>query len=745
MQRPARAFFAGFLTALLGIVLSILPVGLSLEEDVGLAWLFKLRGNRNVPPDVAIVTMDRVSSRNLDLPTDPEKWPRSLHARLVEILTEKGASVIVFDIHFEERRSKTEDLVLASAIRKAGNTILCQVIKSDMAPVRDEKGVTAGHYKLERLVSPTAPLADAALALAPFPLPKVPVKVSQYWTFKTSAGDTPTLPVVALQVYALRNYEAFRQLLASVYPDVAKRLPLDKAAVTADRAPEKLISHLRSAFKENPSLGKGLTRAMGPPTPEPKATRINRALIKMYQEPDSLFLNFYGPPGTIPTIPFFLALQSEREAASFDFRNKAVFVGLSERMRPEQKDGFYTVFSQFSGVDMSGVEIAATAFANLLEGMPVEPLSWSAQFILLLLLGVMLGVACRLLPTFPAALSVVAMALIYLFLANHEFSSRGIWLPLSIPLLFQAPFAFFFTVLWKYFETSRERQTIRKAMGYYLPDWAVDELARNMADVRASNKMVYGTCLFTDAGQYTTLSETMNPAELAGFMERYYETLFRPVKRHGGIVINIVGDSMLALWSTQKPDPLQRKSACLAALDIAGAAEHSTRSPDEAKLRTRIGLHSGHILLGNVGAADHFEYRPVGDIVNTASRMEGLNKYLRTGILVSEETIQHLDGLLSRPLGEFLFAGKTRPIGVCELIGRSEEADDALVRLCRLFSEALDAYRTRNWKEAIETFEGILRSSRGDGPSSFYLKLCEQYRLSPPDKDWSGVVRLNEK
>lgn len=745
MTRPAKAFFAGFLTGLLGLGLSLFPPGQSLEEDVGLAWLFKLRGNRTLPPDVAIVTMDRVSSVNLDLPTDPEKWPRSLHARLVDMLTQKGASVIVFDIHFEEPRSKEEDGTFADALRKAGNTILCQVIKSDMAPVRDEKGVTAGHYKMERLVSPVAPLAEAALSLAPFPLPKVPVKVSQYWTFKTSAGDTPTLPVVALQVFALSRYDSFRQLLASAYPDIAKRLPPDKAAITGNRDPEKLIFNLRSAFKDRPSIGEDLLGSLASPSTGAETAKINKALIKMYQAPDSLFLNFYGPPGTIPTIPFFLALQPVTEAPSFDFRNKAVFVGLSERMRPEQKDGFYTVYSQFSGVDMSGVEIAATAFANLLEGLPIEPLRWSAHLTIVLLWGLLIGTGCRLLPAFPAAFSLVAAGSIYLFAAHREFSTHGFWLPLAIPLFFQAPFAFFYAVLGKYFETGKERQAIRKAMGYYLPDWAVDELARNMADVRASNKMVYGTCLFTDAGRYTTLSETMDPAELAAFMGRYYETLFRPVKGHGGIVINIVGDSMLALWSTPRPDPLQRRRACLAAIDMAAAVEHFNRSHDPTKLETRIGLHSGRILLGSVGAADHFEYRPVGDIVNTASRMEGLNKYLGTAILVSEETLEHLDGLLTRHLGEFLFVGKNQPIGVYELLRRLEEADEATVRLCRLFSEALDAYRARSWDEAIEKFEGIMATSRGDGPSSFYKKLCEQYCTVPPDEDWRGVVRLNEK
>lgn len=745
MPRASRAFCAGLLTSLLGIVVSVLPVGLHFEEDTGLALLFRSRGIRTPPQEVLIVTMDRLSSRNLDLSTDPQEWPRSLHAHLVDTLSEKGASVIVFDIHFEEQRSDIDDSLLADAIRRAGNIILCQVIKSDVVPVKNEKGVTAGYCVMQRLVSPSACLSDAALAMAPFPLPKIPVKVSQYWTFKTSAGDTPTLPVVAFQVFALREQTLFRQILTSAYPEIIKAFPLAREPVMVNRGPEKLIANLRTIFRERPSVADELMETLGPATGQARAPTMDRALIRMYQSPDSLYLNFYGPPGTITTIPYYQALHANKDPMSVDFQGKIIFVGLSEQMRPEQKDGFYTVFSESSGVDMSGVEIAATAFANLLEQMPLQPLDLWKQLLILFLWGMVLSVVCRLLPASPAGFAVIAMGLLYFLAARYEFSTRALWFPLTIPLFLQAPFAFFFTILWKYFEGSKERKAMRKAMGYYLPDWMVDEVSRNIADMKASNRMVYGTCLFTDAAQYTSLSEKMAPEELAGHMGRYYEAVFGPVKDHGGTVINIVGDSMLALWETSKPDPLPRKRACLAALDISYAVTLFNRANHALHLRTRIGLHSGHILLGNVGAAHHFEYRPVGDIVNTASRMEGLNKFLGTGILVSEEVLETLEGLVTRHLGEFQFAGKRSPVSVYELIGRTEESNAEVERLCTMFAEALAAYRSRSWEEAERKFSEIIRTRQGDGPSFFYLDLCRRYRATSPGQDWNGIVCLNEK
>ena len=257
--------------------------------------------------------------------------------------------------------------------------------------------------------------------------------------------------------------------------------------------------------------------------------------------------------------------------------------------------------------------------------------------------------------------------------------------------------------------------------------------------------MVFGTCLSTDADHYTTLSETLPPAELSSFLNRYYETLFTPVRQHEGIVSDVVGDSMLAIWAAPQPDAAPRNRACLAALDIFDAVERFNRSSNSHMLPTRIGLHSGQLMLGSIGAVDHYEYRPVGDIVNTVSRIEGLNKYLGTRILASEAVLDRLDGFLARELGKFILAGKTNPVAIYELIGRGEDPGGKHTALCRVFSEALDAYRRRSWQEAIRLFDQSAAIAGQDGPSRFYLKLCERHIKTPPDEPWEGLVRLDRK
>jgi adenylate cyclase len=753
MSRFSKAVTVGVLTGILGLVASLIPVGLHLEESVGLDLLFRMRGAREVPPDVIIVSMDKVSADNLNLSADPKKWPRSLHARLIRNLVKEGPAVIAFDIIFDEPSSAEHDELFAEAISNAGNVVLCECIKKETVSLTDGKRAFTGDLSIESLVPPIPPLARSALATAPFPLPRVPIRVSQYWTFKTGAGGVPTLPVVAFQVFALGAYDEFMRLYEKASPSDVKTLPHDIDAIIANKTAKELTLRLRDIFNKGPSVAERMLEELENPSTsivDAKKNQICKSLIRMYQSPNSHYLNFYGPPGTITTVPYYRTLLSHEESIGDrkqgDLHGKAVFVGLSERLRPEQKDGFYTVFSQPSGLDISGVEIAATAFANLLEDMPVRPPSLLTYLAAIFFWGVMVGIVCRVLPSVIAAMSVIVMSALYLLAAQYQFKHTGIWYPLVLPLFFQAPLAFFGSVLWRSLDTYKERENIRKTFGYFLPDNVVDELAKNMADVRSSSQMVYGTCLYTDAEGYTTLSETMDPKKLGSFMNRYYEAIFEPVRQHGGIVSDVKGDSMLAIWAAAHPDAAIRNQACNAALDIASAVHRFNRinrASNTVQLPTRIALHSGHMLLGPIGGIHHYEYRALGDIVNTAERMERLSKKLSTPILVSKEVLYQLGGFLARELGKFLLVGKAKPIEVYELICPIDECNDQQRSLCAAFSQALSAYRRQSWDEAIQIFHHYIKVSGEDKPSISYLELCEKYRENPPGEVWDGLVYLN--
>jgi adenylate cyclase len=382
---------------------------------------------------------------------------------------------------------------------------------------------------------------------------------------------------------------------------------------------------------------------------------------------------------------------------------------------------------------------------NLFEDRPVAPIGTWSYLAVILGWGLLIGGLCRMSSVMVGAAITLGLSALYFFGAVYQFKTDGTWFPIVIPLFAQSPLAFAGAVLWSYAETNKERQQIRKALAYYVPDEVVDQLAKNMVDIKSSGSMVYGACLFADVAGYTTLSEKMSAQQLSDLMHKYFEATFEPVKKHGGIVVNLKGDSFLAIWKAARADEELRRQACLAALDVAKAVHRFNATLDNLTLPTRVGVHSGQIFLGNIGAGDHYEYGPTGDTVNTASRMDGLNKYLGTEVLASDEIVDKVDGLLKREVGKFMLKGKAEPMIVHELMGMAQEADESQMKSGKMFADALAAFKRRSWNEAEGKFQQLIQLSTNDGPAQFYLNLCAQYKQNPPEEGWDGVIVLEEK
>ncbi len=752
MLRPGAGGIICILIAVLGSLLSFSPIGLELEEGYGLGLLFRLRGQRNPPSEVVVVSLNSASAQALNLPDQPWKWPRSLHARLVDRLAARGARAIGFDLVFEDSRPDDQDGAFAQALKNAGNAVLCEFMKKEAIPLEDAGGSRLGEASVERLVGPTPVLANAAVARAPFPLPKVPFRVSQFWTFKTNGADRPTLPVVMFQVYGLQVYERWVELLRKVAPQWSAGLPSSAGDVVDGRAVETLVARLRSLFLQDRQVARRLLDGVPKSRDEEPAgqpSRILEALLRMYSIPgDSLFLNYYGRPGTIPTIPYHRVVEEAHAGGDsgfpMDFEGKAVFVGLSELNHPQQMDAFHTVFSQSNGIDLCGVEIAATAFGNLLDGSWVRPAGALMQVLLVAIWGGLMGTLCWRLSTSVAPLGALALGGFYLAVALWAFTHHARWLPLVIPLFIQMPLALLASLLWKYRESILERRNVERALGHYLPPHMVEMLGKNL-DVSKGGRAVYGVCLFSDISRFTALSEGFDPSELRKFLNRYYHEVFEPVGRHRGVVSDLVGDSMLALWAGSAPDPLLRRNACRAALDILETVEVFNRESAPLCLPLRLGMHAGDMVLGTLGARGHYEYRPVGDVVNTASRIEGLNKLLGTTVLATAEVLQQIDGFVTRDLGEFVLVGKTRPVHVFELAGIVGDNPVLPEGLVEEFSEGLLHFRAGSWMKALVKFQECEEILPGDGPSRFYAGLCRDFMIREPDEPWRGRVVVTRK
>lgn len=734
----------------MGLAFSFTHTARSFEEDLGLALFFNLRGIQQPPTEAVVVSIDRDSSEILKIPDNPDKWPRSVHAKLVDTLARAGAKAITFDVHFIEPKTKGEDRLFQQAIRRAGNVVLADAMRAKDLPTSSDGNDVSDTATIVKLTKPFEPFAQAATGTAPFVLPRIPFKVNQYWTFQQGAGDAPTFPIVALQLYGWEALGNLIQLMKQVAPAYAEKLPGNVEKGRTTRGLVGMIRDLRDLFEGDPVLVERLREALdqsGLSAQDERRYRLLKALINLYGGETSRYINFYGPPGTVTTIPYHQALKiGTKSGSGLDVKGKAVFVGLSEVLLAERKDSFYTVFSQGNGVFIGGVEIAASAFLNILDDTTIVPVSLSAHIWLLLCWGILVGGLCLLLPVVMAAGVMVGLAGLYLAGAAYQFQSYQQWYPVVLPLLVELPIGFVGAVLWNYVESERERKNIRNAFGLYLPNDVVDQLAKDMANIKGTTQVVYGTCLFTDAGDYTALSEKMTPKELSDFLGRYFEALFQPVRRHGGLIVDLKGDSILAIWKGSHDDPALRKKACLAALEMSESVARFNQSVAPYSLPTRIGLHAGELTIGAVGAMDHYEYRPTGDVVNTASRVEGFNKYVGTQIAVSDEVIQGLDGLLTRQLGTFRLKGKGKPLGLHELVSRSEQAEEARRETCTVFADGLMAFRNRSWDEARASFLRCINVTENDGPSQFYLTLCDQYLKTPPSEEsWDAVVTLEKK
>ncbi|MCG7896907.1 MAG: adenylate/guanylate cyclase domain-containing protein [Candidatus Thiodiazotropha weberae] len=694
----------GISIGILGVLFSLLPMGSAWEEDAGLGLLFKLRGQRAPPESVEIISINGETAAQLGLGEEIPDWPRSLHAELIERLNQADVRLIVFDIFFKKARGVESDRQLADTIRQSGNVLL--VSYQQQLQIKNSNGTHA----LEQLIPPTTILAEAALELAPFVLPKVPVKVSRFWTFSGNQ-KLLSLPAAALLHAADPGGKRLKQLLLGSLDAHGSSLQppnltdLHETALFIRNNPA-LVEHMQTQLEEQHKLRMSNLRY-----------QQMQSVMHLFETPAYPHLNFYGPPGSIKTHSLQEILASPADSLNH-LRGKTLFIGYAGAYQPKQKDGFYTVFSQSNGLDISGVEIAATAYANLLnqEILHHPHTGWIA--LLLILFGVGISLLFRFTPGLNGVFAGLVVGGAYFGSTHLLFSQFNLWLPWFIPLVIQLPVALVVSLIWHYQQMRTSREHLRRLFGYYLPGDVIERLARDNKQPAGLIDSAYGVCLASDAQNYTAMAEKMAPKVLQEYLNRYFKILFTPVRANKGIVSDVVGDAMLAIWPATEINHNMEQMACEAALEIGTAIQNSDLEP---KLFTRIGLHSGELVMSHVGAIDHFEYRAVGDMVNTTSRIENLNKLLGTRILASEDFIKHLKRIQTRELGLFSVSGKEKPIKIFEVAAKSESVDASMLSLHQAFAEALLLWQMGERPAANRKFQLIAEDFPSDGPTNYYI------------------------
>ncbi|MDH3208937.1 MAG: CHASE2 domain-containing protein [Burkholderiaceae bacterium] len=670
-----------------------------IEPRWGLSALYAIRGVRPAPPQVSVIAMNLRAAEKLGVPARPDRWPRSLHAELVDGLHEVGATVVAFDLLFDRAREPDGDQRLMQAMRRSGNVVLVQYLRRDKLHAGNSWAV------VDRVVEPLPLFAEAALASAPFIVLKARDGISEYPAFVPEGGALPSLPLL---LAAIMEPAPLAALASAVQIGGAQGT---EGAQGTHALPSQLVALRRLAQADTPRRAALLNKLAASSTPGwPSLLSVRNPRVTF---------NFYGPPGRIDTIGYDRAIEWLRSAApeAARLRGRAVLVGLSEFNQPEQRDVYPTPWSSVEGLDISGAELAATALANQLDGSALRRLPATQELGVTAVLSALFLVPWLFWLPWHAALASVAIASVYSVGAALLFERVYLWLPLALPLLVVLPCAVVVGLVLRYSAVERQRVRLRTALTHYAPDEVIGQLAR---ELQGRDDLVNVVCLSSDIEDYTHRVECRNPADARAWINAYFENVFPIIRAHGGHVVDHAGDSMVCVWLSRD----QPAAACLAAVQ-AGLAIHTLcntcqgeqlSATDLDAWPTRIGLHLGPVSLGetNVGDMLHAQPRIVGDIVNTASRIQSANKALGCRVLVSEPVAAHLPTHSVRPLGRFMLQGKAQPVGLVDPMPATPE-------LSALYAQALTAREQGLLDAARSALDRLRAKYPNDGPTAYLL------------------------
>ena len=288
-------------------------------------------------------------------------------------------------------------------------------------------------------------------------------------------------------------------------------------------------------------------------------------------------------------------------------------------------------------------------------------------------------------------------------------------------------------------ESQEKAKAAMRAMSKYVPIDLVRRLYREKSEPMLGAELVEVSIMFTDIKDFTTLCENLTPNEMADALGRYLEVMTGIIQREsGGTIDKFIGDAIMTFWNAPEPVSEHARMACEAALRCRAAGAQLAQSPDWGRwpaFGTRFGVHCAPALIGHFGARDRMNYTAMGDAVNLASRLEGLNKQYGTSIIVSETVAKNAgDGFAFRLLDRVAVKGKSEATRIYELLGRKGESGD-MQETVTAYEKAFTAYAAGGFSVAIE----ILSRHPNDGPSTRLIERCRAYLQEPPPEGWDGM------
>ena len=636
-------------------------------------------------------------------------WPREFYAALVRYLTKAGARIIAFDIDFSQPDfdrlnvdAAESDKAFADALKENGRSLLAVYLSESDTSASVSADIHAKHFLR---VTDAHRHAIPAYQSAEAPLPM----------FQEGSAK---LGVV--------NFQSDRD-------GIARRVPL------LCKLGEKYLPYFGlGCFL----LSKGITN-------------LDSLLERIPVANDGTFLLYWygkgGPQGAFKYYPIAALIASAIKVEQGEvpdippdeLRDKHIIIGASAAGLLDFKPTPFTPLEPYPGM-----EIHATMLANLLNAHYLrQPPRW-AEYLLAACLALVAAVSFFMSSRVSVSVVLTLMwILLYLAVAYLLFVFVRWWMPVAFPLTALA-LVFALSAVVSYATEGSQKRELRKVFNRYLSPRVIDSIIANPDEVELGGKEIEATVFFSDIEGFTSISETLSPKELVRFLNEYFTVASRIILDREAMVDKYIGDAIMAIFGAPIPKDLHAASACLTALEIQRQLQafYKKKSANLPHFQTRIGLNSGKMVIGNIGSEMHMDYTVIGDAVNLASRLEGVNKEYGTNIIISESTYQQAKDLIeARELDYLRVKGKAIPIRIYELLCEKGGLSPMEQEKVERFAEALSLYRKQQWEKAIKCFEEILKLFPDDGPSKTYIRRCQMLAEETLPEDWDGVYVMKTK
>jgi adenylate cyclase len=392
----------------------------------------------------------------------------------------------------------------------------------------------------------------------------------------------------------------------------------------------------------------------------------------------------------------------------------------------------------------------ASLVNTILQERFLDELPWWYGAILGAVMALVIALVIRKLNPLLSILIGIGFLIVVIAATGAFFLLSGWYLYLLTPVL-TIFFTLFTMILIKFLLLEQEKSFIRNAFSHYLSTDVINELVADPDKLDLGGEKKYLTAMFTDVQGFSSISEKLDPTDLVALLNAYLTEMSDIIMNLRGTIDKYEGDAIIAFFGAPVPYEDHPARACRAAVRMKKIEQHlnehfvhNNLSP--SAVFTRIGINTGEMVVGNMGTKQKMDYTIMGNSVNLASRLEGVNKRYGTWILISEETYNKAGpDFTVRKMDRVRVVNIKEPVRLYELIDEKSSTDTNTMEAVELFHKGLELFEDRQWDAAIAEFHKTLKILPGDGPSEVFIKRCQGFQKKPPPASWDGVFNMSMK